>query len=98
VPLDQILALRAGGIKINLEKSRGSAFSPKKANLKPRLPTSIQELKRRISMSDTPTAGSPQGQSPVAKEEIERERKDNLRFSQVEVKLDGGVRILPLPE
>jgi len=49
-------------------------------------------------MSDTPTAGSPQGQSPVAKEEIERERKDNLRFSQVEVKLDGGVRILPLPE
>jgi hypothetical protein len=49
-------------------------------------------------MSDTQTAVVRKASYPPAKEEIERARKDNLRFSQVEVKLDGGARILPLPE
>jgi hypothetical protein len=48
-------------------------------------------------MSNAPTAGSLQGQLFPTKQENERTRKENLKVSQVEVKLDGGVRILPLP-
>jgi hypothetical protein len=32
------------------------------------------------------------------KQEIERTQKENLKVALVEVELDGGVRILPLPE
>jgi hypothetical protein len=49
-------------------------------------------------MSDAQTAGSLQNQQLAAKQEIERTRKENLKVSRVEIKLDGGVRILPLPE
>jgi len=49
-------------------------------------------------VSDAPRVWSLQGQLPATKQEIERTRKKNLKVSLVEVKLDGGARILPLPE
>jgi hypothetical protein len=49
-------------------------------------------------MSHAPTSDSLQSQLLATKQEIERARKENLKVSLVEVKLDGGGRILPLPE
>ena len=49
-------------------------------------------------MSNPPTVVSLQGQLFATKQEIERTRKEDLKLSRVEVKLDGGPRILPLPE
>jgi hypothetical protein len=49
-------------------------------------------------MSNAPKVGSLQCQPTATKQEIERTRKENLKVSLVEVRLDGGVRILPLPE
>ena len=49
-------------------------------------------------MSDTPTACGPRDQLTATKQEMERARKEKLKFSEVEVKQDAGARILPLPE
>jgi hypothetical protein len=50
-------------------------------------------------MSEVTTEDSRQGQMVAEKQEKKRERKENLKVSLVETKLNGdGDRVLPLPE